>query len=473
MSMNLSYVFSKFPGFDDRYFMLIKYMEEMGFKFREEMPDHKKNYYRIMENGSSVFFKKNFFRLNLCEKDHEILAPYPEYKYVMNYKDVSRKELDRVRPYKYDIYDIDLFDRALKYLADGNNLHKMEPSVDDAFLINESGYFPQKLTKELLGIEQDKLSKTSDIIPKREQREWILPCNTSFYDIHNALTDLKIIDWRQTTPLNNAQVGDIIYIYCKDKKVSEIRYKGAILAVNKINDIIDDSKYSSGGTISTGPCIEIAVFREYELTDALTYKKLKEHGLLSRLQGPTVVKGSVAEYLHECDAMQRQVDMRMVDMPDTCLVPFPIRVHEILNDNLRCTKPLDESHSYEEKESHAQSLSLDELKVIASNQQTRNPKVVKTTVAQTVRDPYIAEYAKKRANGVCQLCMKKAPFNRPDGEPYLESHHIVWLSEGGADSIGNTVALCPNCHKKMHIVNDQNDVNKLIEANLKSLSLRN
>ena len=143
--------------------------------------------------------------------------------------------------------------------------------------------------------------KTSKKAVVNEQREWILPCNTSYYDIDNALKSLKRIDWRQTTQLNKAQVGDIIYIYCKNKKVSEIVYKGAILAVNKMEDIIDDSRYSADGAISAGPCIEIAVFRVYELQGELTYAKLKEHGLLSRLQGPTVVKGTVADYLHECD----------------------------------------------------------------------------------------------------------------------------------------------------------------------------
>ncbi len=32
-----------------------------------------------------------------------------------------------------------------------------------------------------------------------------------------------------------------------------------------------------------------------------------------------------------------------------------------------------------------------------------------------------------------------------------------WLSKG-AGSIENTVALCPNCHKKMHIVQDAADI---------------
>ena len=110
---------------------------------------------------------------------------------------------------------------------------------------------------------------------------------------------------------------------------------------------------------------------------------------------------------------------------------------------------------------------MDELRDIAKNQSVKQPKQVKTTTTQIARNVYIAEYSRKRANGICQLCGNPAPFNRPDGEPYLESHHIVWLSNGGSDSIGNTVALCPNCHKKMHIVNDPDDVNKLIQINSK------
>ncbi|ULQ60284.1 HNH endonuclease [Brucepastera parasyntrophica] len=76
---------------------------------------------------------------------------------------------------------------------------------------------------------------------------------------------------------------------------------------------------------------------------------------------------------------------------------------------------------------------------------------------QYERDIAVAEYAKRIAKGICQLCGEKAPFNKKDGEPYLETHHIDWLSEGGSDTINNTTALCPNCHAKMHIVNDITD----------------
>ena len=64
---------------------------------------------------------------------------------------------------------------------------------------------------------------------------------------------------------------------------------------------------------------------------------------------------------------------------------------------------------------------------------------------------------------VCELCGQQAPFNDKNGNPYLECHHIIWLSKGGSDSIDNTVALCPNCHKKMHIIADEKDVKFLQE----------
>lgn len=52
-----------------------------------------------------------------------------------------------------------------------------------------------------------------------------------------------------------------------------------------------------------------------------------------------------------------------------------------------------------------------------------------------------------------------------DNNPYLESHHIIWLSKGGDDSIENTVALCPNCHRKMHEIANEEDVKLLHEKN--------
>ena len=134
--------------------------------------------------------------------------------------------------------------------------------------------------------------------------------------------------------------------------------------------------------------------------------------------------------------------------------------------NVNCRLvPLGNNHTEKEKIKHADSLDINDLKVIAQKQSKKTPKEIVSTVIQKVRDPYIAEYARRRADGICQLCGVPAPFNRSDGTPYLESHHIEWLSDGGADSIDNTVALCPNCHRKMHIVRDTEDVKWLKQIN--------
>lgn len=79
------------------------------------------------------------------------------------------------------------------------------------------------------------------------------------------------------------------------------------------------------------------------------------------------------------------------------------------------------------------------------------------TGQQFERDPYVVEYVKRHAAGVCDLCEARAPFVTADGLPYLEVHHIVWLARGGEDSIGNCVALCPNCHRKMHLLDLASD----------------
>ncbi len=81
-----------------------------------------------------------------------------------------------------------------------------------------------------------------------------------------------------------------------------------------------------------------------------------------------------------------------------------------------------------------------------------------------IRDRYVSEYAKRRARGQCQLCGSPAPFKDQYGHPYLESHHIIWLADGGSDSIDNVAALCPNCHRKMHSLNLEEDVQTLLRV---------
>lgn len=102
---------------------------------------------------------------------------------------------------------------------------------------------------------------------------------------------------------------------------------------------------------------------------------------------------------------------------------------------------------------------------------TEEREYVKSVVLnQFVRSESIREYAKIRANGICELCESLAPFNDKYGKPFLETHHVIYLSKGGKDTIENVVALCPNCHRKIHNLSLESDVDKLLKKRIKDSS---
>ena len=77
--------------------------------------------------------------------------------------------------------------------------------------------------------------------------------------------------------------------------------------------------------------------------------------------------------------------------------------------------------------------------------------VISVPVRRFERNPDVIAQTLANAAGKCQRCGHPAPFMRKsDGSPYLEVHHKHSLSEGGEDSLENTIALCPNCHRELH-----------------------
>jgi 5-methylcytosine-specific restriction protein A len=104
---------------------------------------------------------------------------------------------------------------------------------------------------------------------------------------------------------------------------------------------------------------------------------------------------------------------------------------------------------------------VEELRNRAAQTDKRPP----TRTAQTeefVRNEAVAAYVKKAAHGSCDLCHQDAPFLNRRGEPYLECHHVQHLAKGGDDTIDNAVALCPNCHRKMHALDLASDRQRLL-----------
>lgn len=61
----------------------------------------------------------------------------------------------------------------------------------------------------------------------------------------------------------------------------------------------------------------------------------------------------------------------------------------------------------------------------------------------------VAAYVLQRASGNCELC-GSGTFITDSGEAYLEVHHVLRLAAGGPDTVENAVAVCANCHRKLH-----------------------
>lgn len=66
------------------------------------------------------------------------------------------------------------------------------------------------------------------------------------------------------------------------------------------------------------------------------------------------------------------------------------------------------------------------------------------------RDGAVRLQVLARAAGRCEWCGSPG-FITATGKVYLETHHVVPLSEGGADRLGNVIALCPNHHREAHL----------------------
>lgn len=77
------------------------------------------------------------------------------------------------------------------------------------------------------------------------------------------------------------------------------------------------------------------------------------------------------------------------------------------------------------------------------------PSKAESTASAYRRSRVVREQVLLRAQGYCEYCNAKG-FITKVGSVYLESHHIIPLSEGGDDDLKNVIALCPNHHREAH-----------------------
>jgi hypothetical protein len=90
-------------------------------------------------------------------------------------------------------------------------------------------------------------------------------------------------------------------------------------------------------------------------------------------------------------------------------------------------------------------------------------------VHRFIRDPNVIAWVLEGAKGTCEVCKKPAPFQRSDGDQFLEVHHVRTLAEGGPDTVDNALAACPNCHRELHYGTNRKVLRTDVIANIARL----
>jgi 5-methylcytosine-specific restriction protein A len=94
---------------------------------------------------------------------------------------------------------------------------------------------------------------------------------------------------------------------------------------------------------------------------------------------------------------------------------------------------------------------------------------VKTAQERRKRSQRISKYVQERALGYCEVCGYAAPFDRLNGKPYLESHHITQLADDGPDAPRDVVAACPTCHRRIHHGDGGDEINTAAHERIKQV----
>lgn len=117
--------------------------------------------------------------------------------------------------------------------------------------------------------------------------------------------------------------------------------------------------------------------------------------------------------------------------------------------------------------------SMDELRRIALQSASPTASAEERRSNVYCRAKAVKEYVLRRADGTCEGCGKDAPFVTSQGRPYLESHHVRRVSDGGPDHPKWVIALCPNCHRRVHHGRNGGEYNARLAEHLEKIEAQN
>lgn len=227
---------------------------------------------------------------------------------------------------------------------------------------------------------------------------WILPWNGEVYDLPKCLIKYGSVEWRQR---NKLAVGDIVFLYCSSP-VQQIMY---MMRVSEINipfaePMRDDDLFKPGYNLKKTDLYSKLepISKASDTNPELSYKRLKQLGLTSQLQGG-------------------------IKVPENML-PHILSNFDVVFDNL--------THSYTEGTAHNISVTTYE----------RN---------EQARSACLSHFGYS-----CQICGLNFEEKYGNvGKDFIHVHHINFISSMGGQShkinpLTDLIPVCPNCHAMLH-----------------------
>lgn len=105
---------------------------------------------------------------------------------------------------------------------------------------------------------------------------WIVPCNTKYYDVVKHLSENDYIVWRRVSAIHK---GDIVYLYLA-LPYQEIKYRCVVIDDDIDEKTVKDNSYAVRNTGNGRKPHYLLLKREYTYEDGtFPWTKLKENGL--------------------------------------------------------------------------------------------------------------------------------------------------------------------------------------------------
>lgn len=240
----------------------------------------------------------------------------------------------------------------------------------------------------------------------------------------------------------------------------QIETKAFEIIKDEIYDLIDMADFNTLTQqqkqrfykIKLEPMVKSKILSVYNAKDHLPINSDKDIKTFLSWFGVNPAKGTKFLDLQDLLIQQKNKDKIMANWS---LVEFSrFLYHKKNTQQALAEMQLDEVNNFKSDE-----ISKKDLKLFTDDATKAPKKIIRDETTSYVRDPRVVAKAIENANEQCELARTHKSFIKNNGSIYLEGHHLIPMRfaneiynkcKRNIDITANVVALCSNCHNKIH-----------------------